>query len=474
MKWITNNERYYRGIEEDQNGQFLNWKDRQETESEGTSSLVARARDACKELEIALSIVDDVMTIMTGESELNTITAAGIGHFLTQDVIRSRKQKKLIQHDVHGASYPSLKDNEVSNSMLTNIHSRKSDAFFRFMVVGRADCLPTPVNLRRWFNKPREERCPVCGLERQQTLAHILNECKLNFPLMTKRHNKVSDVVRRGVARLLAKDLRSEIHENQPIEVDGLADELRSLRPDMVFEQLNPGDQYTYHGPDGELLHSDKRTIEIVEFSCPYAYFSHGGDTLKRVYEEKKRKYTTLAQEVARLREQRVRITAVIVSSMGAVYEESLRDLQGILRCTNKEIQKLGRRMSEAALMGSMEIYRQSTKRLKENTIEGAEEAITEEVAEFEGVKETIELEDEEAEDQEARDQEEDFEPEEGHEDQTYDRRWGYVGEKRENRMLSTDDGADDEGVGEERGEDHGDGEERGDTTESDSLFRSD
>jgi hypothetical protein len=70
--------------------------------------------------------------------------------------------------------------NEVSNLMLTNIYTRRSDASFRFVVMGRTDSPPIPVNLRHWFKDRPEDISPRCGKERQQTLAHILNECTPN------------------------------------------------------------------------------------------------------------------------------------------------------------------------------------------------------------------------------------------------------------------------------------------------------
>jgi hypothetical protein len=79
---------------------------------------------------------DDEMIIKSGESELKTKTATGIGRFLTQKLIRTKKFEKLIQHPVHGASHTTLKNSATSNAMLTDIYTRRSDAFFRFAVVG--------------------------------------------------------------------------------------------------------------------------------------------------------------------------------------------------------------------------------------------------------------------------------------------------------------------------------------------------
>jgi hypothetical protein len=129
-------------------------------------------------LEIGLKLDEneDAMKITSGELEVKTETAVGIGHFLTQKLVRAKKIEKLVEHNVHGASFTTLKDNDTSNAILTDINTRWSDAFSRFAVVGRADCLPTPVNLQRWFGERVAGNCPRCDRGRKQALAHILNE----------------------------------------------------------------------------------------------------------------------------------------------------------------------------------------------------------------------------------------------------------------------------------------------------------
>jgi hypothetical protein len=146
--------------------------------------------------------------------------------------------------------------------------------------------------------------------------------------------------VREAVVKFVGGDLRSDIHENTTIEQEGLPDEVRALRPDMVFEREVRG----------------QRIPKILEFSCPYGYISHDKDILTTVYEQKKAKDRSLANTLEMLRHSHVNVTAVIVSSMGAVYPQSLRDLRAILHCDSRETQKLGRRMSDAAITGSLKI----------------------------------------------------------------------------------------------------------------------
>jgi hypothetical protein len=150
---------------------------------------------------------------------------------------------------------------------------------------------------------------------------------------------------------------------------------------------------------------------------------------LERVYEEKKRKYAGLARNLKRLRKGQVRVTAVIVSSMGAVYDKSLKDLQKVLGCTDREMKKLGRKMSEAVISGSMEIWRRNAKEFREETSEEAYAVIDEEVRqiareELEEERSAIEemnsgREEDAAEDfeEDEADEADEFEPEGGHED---------------------------------------------------------
>jgi hypothetical protein len=376
-RWFADEERRHRKIAEDHESKFLNWGD--EHGENGTACLAARTRKACGKLGIQLKLMENEVIVRTEGSEYKTRSAMGIGRFLTQKVIRPEKHKKLVAHEVHGATYTTLQGNEVSNHRLTDIYTCKSDTYFRFLVVGRADCLPTPVNLQRWFRReqaPGEGQCRRCGRNRRATFAHLLNECPANYQLMTQRHNRVARTVKEAVLKFIDKNLKSDIHENATIAEEGLPGRLRTLRPDITFEREGKGG----------------RVIEILEFSCPYDYMSHGRDTLASIYEQKKNKYSELADALGRLKQQPVNVTAVIVSSMGAVYPQSLKDLRSILQCSSKEIQKLGRQMSDAAITGSLQIWRRMCREMDpRDTGEGAEQELIEherrEVIETEGIE---------------------------------------------------------------------------------------
>jgi hypothetical protein len=147
MTQVAEDERLMRGIEEDTEGRLLKWRNGRSRD--GTASLTAGTRTTCEHLGINLKIEGDEMIVKNEALEYKTKTAVGLGRFLTQKIVRPAKQNKLTSHEVHGASYVTLKGNEVSNGIPTNVYSKGSDAFFRYVVVARADCLPTPVNVSR-------------------------------------------------------------------------------------------------------------------------------------------------------------------------------------------------------------------------------------------------------------------------------------------------------------------------------------
>jgi hypothetical protein len=345
-----------RGIDEDAEGRFLKWQN--EGGGDGTASLIARARTTCKQLDITLKIEGEELRVTKEALELKTKTAVGIGRFLTQKIVRPAKFNKLMTHAVHGASFVTLKANEVSNGILTNVYTKRSDAFFRYVVVARADCLPTPANIARWFPGRPATGCRHCGNGAILTQAHILNSCTRYFPLMTQRHNKLAGVVRRAIEDLIAVDLQGEIRENTDVPIENLSAESRNLRPDIVFLRRE----------------NEHELWEIIEFSCPYGYMTHERNTLEHTFQQKIQKYARLAQEISEITHIRARVSAMIVSSLGAVHLPSLRQLHGILKCDDRQLRKLGRRMSETVISGSIEIWRQFAREM--DRVEGNQEAV--------------------------------------------------------------------------------------------------
>jgi hypothetical protein len=66
---------------------------------------------------------------------------------------------------------------------------------------------------------------------------------------------------------------------------------------------------------------------------------------------------------------------------MGAVCNQSLKDLQKVMGCTDQKIRELGRKMSEAVIMGSIEIWRQNAREIEREPENAANALVEEQVA---------------------------------------------------------------------------------------------
>jgi hypothetical protein len=343
MQEFIESEREYRKIpiETDLLTPFLNWKS--ETGQSGTSSIVNGARRAVRELEVEFHIeADNMILIKNKEFELKTKTPAHVGQFLTQKVIRPAKAIEMSQWKLKGASFATFYKNTCSNQFLRNIRSHRSDAFFRFTIAGRTDSLPTPANIQRWHEDCPPECCRKCKKGVPPTFAHILNGCLIDRPNMTLRHDRVVKVVKRALDKHILADLVGPINLDMKIPIEGLSEETRRQRPDIWFTR-NDGNRKVY---------------EIIEISCPYGRTSDKkGDTLKYTFDYKKGKYQGLANEIKTLTGLQTKVYPIIVSSMGAVYFESLTCLKSILRCSDTELLKIGNWMSEEAILGSLQLW---------------------------------------------------------------------------------------------------------------------
>jgi hypothetical protein len=348
-------ERKFRRIpfETDTETHFLNWND--EEGGGGTASFINKARKAAKELNIQIKFERNQLSIKNSEKEINTNSPMKIGKFLTQKVIRPALVQRLVNHPDKGASFPTLTNNKWSNKFLRNTHTLRSDAFFRFSVAARTNTLPTLANIHKWYsNENIDDTCNRCNQAQKSTLAHILNGCPTNFHHMTDRHNKIARCVKRGIESQIAKDILGQIYENTPIQVEGLSEATRNLRPDIWFFRR----------------FDEIEILEILEFSCPFGRLQNSKSTLTRAFEEKNTKYDNLASECANLLgrpRSHVRITPIIISSLGAVLEESMKLLKIVLRCNETYLNKLATWLSEHAIMGSFKLWIDFQKRNEHN-----------------------------------------------------------------------------------------------------------
>jgi hypothetical protein len=96
----------------------------------------------------------------------------------------------------------------------------------------------------------------------------------------------------------------------------------------------------------------------LIDISCPYGRISYGENTLEKVYVDKLEKYGRLARDLETIRNMKVEIIPIIASSLGAVYSQSLEELQHLFVYEDKMKKKIERRLSQAAVAGSFQIWR--------------------------------------------------------------------------------------------------------------------
>jgi hypothetical protein len=99
------------------------------------------------------------------------------------------------------------------------------------------------------------------------------------------------------------------------------------------------------------------------------------GDTRPTGYEQKRAKYAALANAVRAFRRQSLHATAVTISSMGIIDPKSLNELRTIMACNNRELEKLGGQMPQAATTGSSKIGREFVQNMERRPAVDREEA---------------------------------------------------------------------------------------------------
>jgi hypothetical protein len=120
--------------------------------------------------------------------------------------------------------------------------------------------------------------------------------------------------------------------------------------------------------------------MELIEITCPYGRITPERNTMEDAFEFKMNKYQKLAEEIEEKTGTKVKVIPVIVSSMGAVYAKTMTMLKKLLKCEDKKLKKIGRKISEAAMIGSFDVWRKYIAK-RERPVRGNEEVelITEE-----------------------------------------------------------------------------------------------
>jgi hypothetical protein len=119
MMQCIEDKRCFKKRKSDPAATFLDWENNGFTGTD-TSNITVRARRACKALNVGLKLEGLLRVIKANGSEKQTDAAVGIGHYLTQKIVRPQKFEKLMSKEKHGATFVTLENNLLSNKMLTH------------------------------------------------------------------------------------------------------------------------------------------------------------------------------------------------------------------------------------------------------------------------------------------------------------------------------------------------------------------
>jgi hypothetical protein len=67
-------------------------------------------------MNLTLKLINGEMQLKNQESGYKTRTGIGIGHYLSQKILRLEKRMKLLEHKCHAASFTTLENNQRSNA----------------------------------------------------------------------------------------------------------------------------------------------------------------------------------------------------------------------------------------------------------------------------------------------------------------------------------------------------------------------
>lgn len=251
-------------------------------------------------------------------------------------ILKCRHLNKLQTHRMKGHSFPTLTKSPLSNFFLKP-SAMMSDSMVKFAIKGRLNSLMTGVTRVKVTRNPEDEKCKLCG--QSETLHHILNGCRNKKYKFTRRHNEVQSVLR----KYLTEKKRVVVHEDKKVRSrDGepLTGDNSALRPDL----------YWWNG----------NRLNIAEFTIPYGMMSEKNGTLESTLttarQKKTEKYHDLVEDCRRQFDCQVDFYVIIVSSLGAIPNETIEDIQNITM-TKKHTAMLACRMVAAALRESMFLY---------------------------------------------------------------------------------------------------------------------
>ena len=306
----------------------------------GTQCLVIRAIKAARKINMVLESTDEGVLVVHDleRDECIDCDFRKLVPTMTK-VLMKRHTSRMKQLDSCGSTMATLEGDEYGGLLSPNL-TKIDDKIVRFALRARADLIPVGANRAKWHMGEQHKMCPYCK-DKIDTLYHRLNACPTNSTRMTVRHDLVVEALARSMTEkadhLKRRPTRLEdIRYSRAMRYkDGSAiqdPELAKLKPDMVW-----------YGKNGELY--------IMEVTTPFGIINARDNTLKASRKRKITKYAPLVEAIREHDKIKVHLLVVIVTSLGAVPEDTIKDLAEIFSET--EIKRIARLLVAASLRGS-------------------------------------------------------------------------------------------------------------------------
>ena len=165
---------------------------------------------------------------------------------------------------------------------------------------------------------------------------------------ITARHNAIARVISDGLKDMLGFNC-PPLNENSTVFIrdeEILPERSRNMKPDIWFIE--------------EDVHTHKRTINIIEITCPYGMQTDTAQgrrsSLEIREEEKVNKYSKLIDDIKDTWSIDSNLYVIVVSSLGAITKNTVKTLKKLF-ITKERSKLIAKRCVIAAIRGSWAIF---------------------------------------------------------------------------------------------------------------------
>ena len=296
-----------------------------------------KAVKAAHRLQVRVAVQDSVVRMTKDGEEKVIANTKDLLQFL-KSFTRPKWHQRLTAQAFKGHSFPALKENPQSNFFFSPRHPQVNDNVLKFIFKARTNNLPTGEVLSH--GKGEVPRCQRCA-HASDTLMHRLNGCRPLYSRYKARHNKVEAIVVEAIKS--TTNQRLQINRSTRITMPGcpeLSPENRAFLPDVwYFDRVN-------------------NHLKIIEITVPYDSIDDTGSTkLSQRRQEKLEKYAGLVDEIRREWNVATHFHVIVVSSLGTVPKETVRELRQLLGGDPKLVNSVTRSLALNAARESALIY---------------------------------------------------------------------------------------------------------------------